>query len=212
MNDEGSIRVGNCHQRQCWSRLHCSYRAAVREWREDCVNLLPAADVEDIDAPIFPRRKDFVQIRGHVGNAGKLVSALSSSRGCVNRGVMFESCRLPDLDPRCAASNNPCPKAENLLDRLSQVLWDFELVNLLASLEAPQSGLGVVCATPGSEDLVLPCQRCSDILGGLWSREEDEVQSALQVVGLKTASDGGGDLEGRLSEWNRGKRYRGRRY
>lgn len=92
---------------------------------------------------------------------------------------MFESCRLPDLDPRRAASNNPCPKAENLLDRLCQVLWDFELVNLLASLEAPQSWLGVVCAAPGSKNLVLPCQRRSDILGGLWSREEDEVQSAL---------------------------------
>lgn len=174
--------------------------------------MLSAADVENINAAVFPCRKDFVQVRGHVGDAGELVPALSSSWGCVYRGVMLEGCRLPDLNPRRAAGNNPGPEDEDLLDRLGEVLWDLELVNLLASLETPQSWLRVVCAAPCREDLVLPCQRRSNIFGGLRPREEDEVKSALQVVGLQAASDGCGDLEGRLSEWDRSKWHRGRRY
>lgn len=52
------------------------------------------------------------------------------------------------------------------------------------------------------EDLLSPGARCRYVGGDLRPRYEDEVEAAPQVVSLQGPADGGGQLEGRLSEGN----------
>lgn len=64
---------------------------------------------------------------------------------------------------------------------------------------------------PGCEDDFLPCQCCSDVFWSLRSRNKDEVEAALQVVGLQRAANRSGDLkscfpERKRSEGNAGGR------
>lgn len=59
---------------------------------------------------------------------------------------------------------------------------------------------------PGRKDLLLPGDCRGNIRRGLRSSDEDQVQTALQVVGLEGTADGGGDLEGCLAQRNRGER------
>ena len=70
--------------------------------------------------------------------------------------------------------------------------------------------LAIARVTPGRKDLFLPGVRRGDIGGRLWARDEDKVETALEVVGLQRSADGGGDLEGRLAEGDRGKGDTGR--
>lgn len=118
---------------------------------------------------------------------------------------MLESSRVPDLNPRDGAGHNPGPEDKNLLDGLVEVGGDVELGHLPPPLEDPEA-LRPTAATiaPCREDLLLPGYGGCDVRRGLGTADEDEVQSALEVVGLEGSADGGGDLEGRLAEGNRG--------
>jgi len=58
---------------------------------------------------------------------------------------------------------------------------------------------------PGSKDPLLPSIGGGDVGWGLGTGDEDEVEAALEVVGLQGAADRGGDLEGGLAERDRRK-------
>lgn len=60
--------------------------------------------------------------------------------------------------------------------------------------------LAIERVAPGSEDLLLPSMGSGDIGGSLRSGNEDEVETALKIVGLQGAANGGRDLEGRFAE------------
>jgi hypothetical protein len=46
----------------------------------------------------------------------------------------------------------------------------------------------------------------------LWSSKEDEIETALEIVGLEASPNRGRDLEGRLAERDRGERHNSGRY
>ena len=114
---------------------------------------------------------------------------------------MLQRGRLPDFDLGGAAPYNPLSHDNQPGDALNASQRQLQLGHLLSALEDPDASLyAAPSAAPGRKDELLPCQCRGDVLGGLRSGDEDEVQSALEVVRLQRAANGGGDLEGRLAE------------
>lgn len=121
--------------------------------------------------------------------------------------VVLEGSRLPHLYPRGAACHDPGTEDENLPYRLVEIIWELELSSLLSPLEYPEAlRLAIARVAPGRKDPVLPCVCGGDICRSLGSRNEDEIQSALEIVCLKRSADGGGDLEGGFAQGDRCKR------
>lgn len=121
---------------------------------------------------------------------------------------MLQRVRLPHLNSCDSATYDPRAKYQDLLNVLLATLGHFQLIHLLAALENPNTPRGLLAlASPCGEYTISPCCGRSDILWRLGTGDEDEVQASAQVVGLQAAADGGGDLEGGLSERNRGKWY-----
>ena len=114
--------------------------------------------------------------------------------------------RLPDFYPGRTRSHNPGAKYRNLFDWLRQIAWDLELSNLLPPLENPYAEMATCSfSAPCCEDSVLPGECRCDVSWCLRSSEENQIQALEKVVGMKASSNGGCDLEGRLSKWEGGK-------
>lgn len=125
---------------------------------------------------------------------------------------MLQGRGLPHFDAAGASSHNPLSERDDLGDVLAEAAGDFELADLLSALEQPYSARRLrALSAPGSDNDLLPCERCGNILGGLGAGDEDKTEALLQIVGLEGAADGGGDLECRLAEGQRGKGYVGGR-
>jgi len=126
---------------------------------------------------------------------------------------VLQSCGSPNLNLGAAACHNPFAKDDQFCDALNATARQLELPNFFPALENPYATLGFgFWARPGCKHNLLPCQRCGDVFRSLWARYEDEVETALEIVCLEGAPDGGCDLEGSLSERKRRERNASRRY
>lgn len=115
--------------------------------------------------------------------------------------IMLECGRLPDFNPRRTACHYPRTEDEDLAYGLIKVTGQLELRDLLAPLEDPEAlGASIARVSPGGEDLLFPCICCGNVGRSLRPRDEDEIEAALQIVGLQRSADGGGDLEGGLAK------------
>lgn len=78
-----------------------------------------------------------------------------------------------------------------------------QLVNFLSSLENPDASIASLHGRlPCRQDLIVPCCSSSNLGRSLGSSQEHKIQPLLEIVGLETSSDGGGDLECGLAKRN----------
>lgn len=210
MDNDWSIGICYCEHAESCGWLHSCDRSTISHWWEDSVDQLGGGDVVDIDSAILSRAEDLVKIGWHIRNSRQLIRSLRRSRGVDSR-IMLQRSRSPNLKSRSTACNDPSPENEDLLYWLVEIGWHGELVDLLATLEGPDTWCGGIVTSKSGVDFVFPCEGGGDIDWGLWASEEDEVEAALEIVGLEATSDGSGNLEGGLSEWDGGEWDRSRR-
>lgn len=73
---------------------------------------------------------------------------------------------------------------------LVEVGRDFELCDLLSPLKDPEAlRAAPTTISPGRKDLLLPgiCGRY--ICRSLWASDEDEIEAALEIIGLQGSTD-----------------------
>lgn len=128
-------------------------------------------------------------------------------------GVELVVGRLPDEDLVVAGTDDPGTEDGEGVDVVFVVDGHFQLSDLLASLEDPDTAFRLLrLTTPCCEDQILVGYACSDEFGSLRASDEDEVETAAQIVGLQTATNRGGELEGCLAEGDAGEGDGGGRY
>ena len=126
---------------------------------------------------------------------------------------MLQAGGLENFDTGQSSDNSPCSQNLNLLDGLVEVGGQGKLIDLLTPLVDPDTlRLALLRVSPCCKNLLLPSEGGGDIGGGLRASDENEVQSATKIIGLNSSANRGGNLEGCLSERNRGERNAGRRY
>lgn len=118
---------------------------------------------------------------------------------------MLQGGGSPDFNLGVAASHDPFSENDQSSDAVNATAGKLELGDLFSTLKDPHAAFRVVVwSRPGGEYNLLPCQCRRNILGRLGPCDEDEVESALEIVCLEGAADRGCDLEGSLSERERG--------
>lgn len=123
---------------------------------------------------------------------------------------MLESFCRENFDSCRGAGHYPGSKDEDLVDWFLEIGWQLELLHFFSSLEDPKSlSLPMGRVSPSRIYLFLPGITGGNVGWGLRSGHEDEIETAAQIICLKSFSDGSCDLKRRLAEGNRCERHAG---
>lgn len=168
--------VSDCEERKDRCRLQSRDCAEARSGREECVQELSGAQVPDLDGSILAAGENLVQVGGHGADA----TGERAGRGADEARVVLQGRGLPHLDAAGTGAHNPFTKGDDLGDVLTEAAGHLELADLLTALEQPYPArsLGALSAPCSNNDL-LPCERCGDVLGRLGAGDEDKTEALL---------------------------------
>jgi hypothetical protein len=126
----------------------------------------------------------------------------------MQRCIMLQGRGLPGLDARTGGRNYPRAKDQQLGDRFRS-RWQLQFAHFLSTLKDPNSRR---CpGAPCCQNLAFPNCGCGYRIRRLWGGDEEQMQSAFEVIRLEAPADARRDLERLLAQRKRSERNCSRR-